>query len=174
MATVEQVVEATTKLEEELRILEAGYQEERQQVVSKLNKLKAWLWENGTHTAESIIEEYVAIRNKRGVLKEKYDDQDEILKAELDKREVWLLAQLDSIGAKSMRGEAGTAYISQKVKASCSDWPTYWNYIRETGRFDLLEKRVSQKPISDMLEEGVTLPPGINTFVERTVTVRKS
>lgn len=172
--TVEQVCQALETLDAKIDEASSAYNSEMESLSAKKQKLKAWLWANAEHTADSITEEYVKLRDDRAILKKDYDTKDDVLKSDMEARENWLLAKLNEVGADSFRTEHGTAYIQTKTRSSCSDWTLLWDYIAENKRFDLLEKRVSQAPISKMIEAGETLPPAINIFSERVVTVRRS
>jgi len=171
---VEKVSEALNTAYAKLDEAKSAYMDEASTLTASIDKLSKWLWANAPHTADSVIEEYVAVRDARAEIKKEYDDADARLKLELERRETWLLSAIDSVGVEALRGEHGTAFIQVKRRSSCGDWPTFWQYLADNKRFDLLEKRVSQAPIAKMIEEGEDLPPGINIHSERTVTVRRS
>lgn len=172
--TVEQIEAALAKLREQYDEATSVYTTESARLLGNMAKLEAWLWKNKEHTADGVIGEYVQLRDERSALKAQYEERDRELKQKMEAREGFLLQVLNDIGADSIKGGAGTAYITTQTRSSCSDWPLFWGYIKEHDRFDLLEKRVSQKPIKDMLENGEDLPPAINTFTERVVTIRRS
>lgn len=172
--SVEQICQALETLDAKIHEATSAFNDEYATLAAKRQKLKAWLWANSEHTADSITEEYVLLRDERAVLKKEYDDKDDILKESMDKREAWLLNKLNEVGADSFKTEHGTAYIQNKTRSSCSDWTLFWDYIARNNRFDLLEKRVAQSPITKMIEGGEELPPAINIFTERVVTVRRA
>lgn len=172
--SVEQMAQALENLDAKINEATAAFNDELEKLNEKKAKIKAWLWDNAEHTADSITEEYVMMRDERARIKKEYEERDAPLVADMDIREAWLLTKLKEIGAESLRTAHGTAYIQVKTRASCSDWPLFWKYIAENNRFDMLEKRVSQKPISDMLDNNEELPPAINTFSERVVTIRRA
>lgn len=154
--------------------LKAFFTEQAAPFIKVRDKIQDWLWVNGEHTADSLVEEYVALRDRRAAIKAEYDAEDKKLKDRMELHEAKLLEMLQETGAESFRTAHGTAYTQLKVKSSCSDWTVFWAYIRDTGRFDLLEKRVGQTAIKTMVDAGEELPPGINTFTEREVTVRRA
>lgn len=170
----EQVSEAFGRYTAQLEELESSYNEQRQALMKKLAPIEQWLWKHSTHTADSIVEEYIAMRDRRAVIKASYETEDEDIKAKMEQRDAWLLQAMQTIGAESFRTAHGTAYKQLKTRSNCADWPAYWAWIAATGRWDGLEKRVGQKMISDMIEAGQELPPGINTHTEHTVTIRKA
>lgn len=172
--SIEQVSEAFGKYSAQLEELESSYNEGKEALTKKLAAIKQWLWVHGEHTADSVVEEYIQMRDRRATIKALYDSEDEAIKKEMEARETWLLVALQQFGGESIRTSHGTAYKQLKVRSSCADWPAYWAWMAQTGRFDGVEKRVGQKMISDMLEAGQELPPGINTHTEQTVTIRKA
>lgn len=172
--TQEQIASALQTVEDQLAEATSSYQTERERLQKQAAKLKTWLWDNGEHTADGIIGQFVQLRDARSAIKADYEAQDRILKLEMECREAWLLDTLNTIGASSLKGSAGTAYVTEQTRSNCGDWPLFWQYIKDNNRFDLLEKRVSQKPIRDMIEAGDDLPPAISTFTERVVTIRRS
>ncbi len=122
---------------------------------------------------DTVIAGYVKLRNKRAALKKKYDEIDGGLKEQLVKLEVYLMETMTVTNATQLGSPHGTAYREISMKASCGDWPNFWQFLGETGRFDMMEKRVSAKAIQIYHEETGDLPPGINVQQEMKVIVRK-
>lgn len=172
--THEQISEGRQNAIEKLDEARSCFEAERDRLTNTIHKLDQWLWTNTEHKADDVVEEYVALRDQRAVIKKAYDTEDAYFKEQLETREVWLLGKMHEVGMEAMRTPHGTAYIQVKTRANCADWPLFWNYIATEGRFDLLEKRVAQGPISKMIADGEDLPPAISTFTEQTVTVRRS
>lgn len=127
-----------------------------------------------TVKTETIIQAYVDLRDKRSALKKKFEAMDEELVSKMDKLEGALLKRLNEAGAESLKTEAGTAYIQLKKKASCADWPSFWQWIVDNGRPDMLEKRVSASTVKEYEEENKELPPFLNVITEREVVVRRA
>lgn len=75
------------------------------------------------------------------------------------------LSKSDDTGAA---GKRYRAQIVQKEVPTLKDWDAFTSYVAKSGRWDLLHKRVSNKPVSDMWEEGEEVP-GVEKF--RTVDV---
>ncbi len=170
----EQIQDALNRLRDSMDEATSAYESEMAALRAKAQKLEDWLWEHGEHNANTVTEEYVAMRDLRAANKKAYDTEDARIKEQMRKREIWLMEAMSAIDAEALRTEHGTAYIQTKNRFNCGDWPGYWQFIKENDRFDLLEKRPAQGPLGKMLEEGEDLPPGINTYSERTVTVRRS
>lgn len=124
-------------------------------------------------TADQVTAAYVKLRDERSAIKQEYDAKDAAIKEKMAKLEVWLMTKLRDLGADSLKTSNGTAYISTRDRATCSDWGSLWSWMAEHGRVDMLEKRVSTKPVVEYLEETGELPPGVNIDREQTIIVRR-
>lgn len=123
---------------------------------------------------DNVIAAYLKLRDQRSQLKKEYDTNDAVLKDKMEKLEVWLMQQMQVANATQMGSVYGTAYQQTVMKGNCSDWPSFWSFLQETGRFDMMEKRVAVKTIQSYYEETGQLPPGINVNPELRVVVRKA
>jgi len=121
-----------------------------------------------------VMTAYVKLRDKRAALKKKWEELDEQLKADMERMEAWLLKKLNEAGTDTFKNDAGTAYISETVRAGCADWTLFWKWAADNQRVDMLEKRVASKAIQEYMEEHGTLPPGITITQYRDVIVRRA
>ena len=124
--------------------------------------------------ADTVIQAYVKLRDARSELKQQFDNKDSELKAKMERLEVYLLETMQKAGATQLGSAHGTAYQQTSMHASCSDWPSFWAFQQESGRFDLTEKRVATKAIQTYYEENGELPPGVNIAQEIKVVIRRS
>jgi hypothetical protein len=72
-------------------------------------------------------------------------------------------------------GAAGRLYrvqIKDKETPKVTNWNEFWEFIAVNKRFDLLQKRTSDKAIMDMVEAD-QMPPGIETVLIPDVSVTK-
>lgn len=172
--TAERVSEALEKAQDKLAESTSAYLDEKRKLEEQIGKLKTWLWNNTQQTADVVVGDYVKLRDERSALKKLYEEDDNILKDEMALRENWLLRAIQSIGGESVRTAHGTAFIQTKTRSNCSDWPSFWKWIATHERFDMLEKRVAQRAMSELVENGQELPPGINLHQEQEVQIRRS
>lgn len=155
--------------------LQHSFLAQKEDLQGKIAKLDAYIWDNSAHSADGVIREFVALRDARALLKEDYEKDDARLKAEMEKRDAWILSKLKEDRVESIRTEYGTAYTQTKTKFSVSDWPSYWRFVADNQRFDLLEKRPAQAALAKLLEENEAgMPPGLNRFTEQSVTIRRA
>ena len=72
-------------------------------------------------------------------------------------------------------GAAGKKYRAQIVTKdvpTLKNWDELTLYITHTGRFDLLYKRIAEKPVKDMWEAGESVP-GVEKFKVVDVSITK-
>ena len=79
------------------------------------------------------------------------------------------LSKSDDTGAA---GKRYRAQIVRKVVPSVTDWTKLWDYVKKTGRFDLLQKRVSDTAVKDSWETGNEIP-GVDRFHAVEVSITK-
>lgn len=65
------------------------------------------------------------------------------------------LSKSDDTGAAGLRYRA---QIVMKDVPRALDWPLVHDFIQKTGRFDLLQKRLGEKAVMDMVEQGEQIP----------------
>jgi len=124
---------------------------------------------------ETVMLAVIKLRDKRSALKKKWEELDEALKLDMERMEAWLLKKLNESGTTTFKNSAGTAYITETVRAGCADWTLFWEWAATNKRVDMLEKRVASKAIQDYMEEhNNQLPPGITITSYRDVTVRRA
>ncbi len=120
---------------------------------------------------------YVTIREQRAKLKREYEDADLIKVAEMEKIEAALLGYMERIGVEQLkpRKDGPVVYITTESRATCGDFAALYEHIKETGSFDLLERRVAQKAAAEYAEQHDGAgPPGIIFHRKRKISIRKS
>ena len=94
---------------------------------------------------------------------------------ELSAIEQVMLNACNEIQAESIKTGSGTIIKSLKEKYVCGDWGNFKEFVLENQAIELLEQRIHQSNFREFVnnrrEEG--LPPGINTFREVTITVKR-
>lgn len=82
---------------------------------------------------------------------------------------------IDNIAKSDDGGAVGKKYVAKivtKVVPKAEDWETIRAYIQETGRFDLMNKSLSAKAVSEMWEAGEEVP-GVGRFNAIDVSITK-
>lgn len=65
------------------------------------------------------------------------------------------LSKSDDTGASGLRYRA---QVRSEAKPQLADWSQFTAYVKQTGRFDLMQKRLGEKAIADMWEGGEAVP----------------
>lgn len=123
---------------------------------------------------EELIGQYIALRDKRAALKKVFTEKDDALKAAMSAAEAVALEKMNSVGADSIRTSAGTVFKETKRSVTTADVETFFNYVRETESWDMIEKRPARATVLEWADEHGTLPPGLNLFSELTIKIRRS
>lgn len=122
---------------------------------------------------ETIIEKYVALRDKKSELTAEYKQSVEKLDAGMDRCEAFLMATMQRIGVDSFKTKFGTAYKTTKTSAQVADWDSVLGFIREGGYWSMLTKNVSKDFVKAYQAEHNDLPPGINWRVETAINIKR-
>jgi hypothetical protein len=124
---------------------------------------------------DRLVAAYIKMRDKRSELLRAYEEEDEAIKTQMDMVESKLLDLCKTIGADSLKTQHGTIIRSVKTRYWTSDWESMHKFILEHKMPDLLEKRVSQSTMKQLLEENPDLmPKGMNIDSRYSVTIRRS
>jgi hypothetical protein len=115
------------------------------------------------------------MRDKRAALLREYEEQDEAVKGQMEVVETKLLDLCKTIGADSLKTQHGTIIRSVKTRYWTSDWSSMHKFIMENNMPELLEKRISQTTMKQLLDENPDLmPPGMNVDSRYAVTIRRN
>lgn len=126
-------------------------------------------------SADKLVAVYVKMRDKRAALLREYEEQDEGIKAQMEVVEGKLLDLCKSVGADSLKTQHGTVIRSVKTRYWTSDWNSMHKFVMEHNMPELLEKRISQTTMKQLLEENPDMmPPGVNIDSRYAVTIRRS
>ena len=124
--------------------------------------------------ADKLVKAYIKIRDKRKQLAEDYEKQDKELEESLDLIESELLNICKETGADSLRTEFGTVSRRVAKRYWTNDWHSFYEFLKEHGALELLEKRIAQTNMATFLEENPdVLPPGLNLESRYAVSVRR-
>lgn len=125
-------------------------------------------------TMETLVEKYVALRDKKAAMSTSYKEQVAVLDKALTSIEVALLSQFDALGVESVRTKAGTAYKTTRASATVADWDAVLDFVMKNDLWNMLERRVSKQAVEQYKDENGDLPPGVNWREELVVNIRRS
>lgn len=99
-------------------------------------------------------DEFARVRALR-LLMEKETEAVKAREGEIREHIITNLSKSDDTGASGLKYRA---QIVVKVKPKLTDWAALTKTIQETGRFDLLQKRLGEKAVEDIWAEGFDVP----------------
>lgn len=123
---------------------------------------------------DRMVRVYRKIRDARAELKAEFDAKDKELKEKLATLEQEFMAQMNEIGSDSIKTPDGVVFRQVSTKATISDSSVFFPWVREHDAFDMLQKRVTIKSVTDYIEDNGEAPPGISVHREHEIRVRKS
>jgi hypothetical protein len=128
-----------------------------------------------TISVDKLVAVYIKMRDKRAELLRGYEEADGAVKAQMEIVESNLLALCKEIGADRLGSKHGTVMRTVKTRYWTSDWESMYKFILENKMPDLLERRLSQTTMKQMLQENPDImPPGVNTDSKYSVTIRRN
>lgn len=74
--------------------------------------------------------------------------------------------------ASGVSGKLARVSVYTKPVPQAKDWSKIYAYIKKTGSFDLLQRRLAEKAISDRFEAGKKIP-GVEIFNAVAVSINK-
>lgn len=131
--------------------------------------------EETTLSADKLAKVYIKMRDKRQELARQFEEQDSELKEKMEIVENKMLDLCKDLGADSIKTAHGTIIRSVKTRYWTADWESMHNFIKDTGAYDLLERRIHQSNMKQWLQENPDqLPMGLNSESRYSTTVRRS
>lgn len=95
---------------------------------------------------------------------------------ELKKREALLkdhlINELPKSQAGGIAGKVARVTITTKLIPQVKDWDSFRAYIKKTGSWDLIQKRVSDTAVKERWEAGKEIP-GVEAFQTTGVSINK-
>lgn len=121
-----------------------------------------------------VIDHMVAIRDRMNARSKEFDQKQKKDKELWEKGERWLMQKMEQEGTTNVATDRHTVFTSDSLKASSGDWGEVSEYIKRTGDVDLLEHRISSKAVKQYMEENNgEVPPGVKTFTQRKINIRR-
>lgn len=123
-----------------------------------------------TKAIGELIDSMSDIRERRRELAK----EDTALKVEYDALEESLIQALTLQGTKSGASDIASATIKETSVANVQDWDVFHAWLRRTNRLYMLERRPAQAAFREFIESsrGHKPPPGVQTFVKTTISLR--
>ena len=108
------------------------------------------------------VKTFVKMRNELRDWMAKQKEEEARRKQELEEVEVWLLQKAGELGVDSFKTPYGTAYKNLREHYRIKDWGSFVEYVKETGNFQLFEKRVAKLAAKEIHRTEGEIPDGLD------------
>jgi len=125
-------------------------------------------------TVDKRVEQYIKVRD---AIKAANDAHENAMKPLVELQNMltgWMQNFMEQAGADNIKTAHGTCYSSTRYTASLADPEAFMKHIKETGSFDLLDRKANVTAVKDYVQEHGKLPPGVNLSAIKTVGVRRA
>ena len=120
-------------------------------------------------TIGELIDAMYRVRQKRLEVQKKVDD----LKAKQNQIEDMLMNALTKQNTRKGEGSLASASISTAINPVVNDWDKLNRFILRHKELALFQKRLSAPRYRELLEEHPRGIPGLDSFVQKTINLRK-
>jgi hypothetical protein len=123
---------------------------------------------------EKIVAAYIKMRDTKDALYKEYSAKANEIEEQMTLLKHKLIEISKETGATSFSTPHGVAYRTIKNRYWTNDWGSFYDFMREQGTMELLEKRIHQTNMKEFLEQNPEVhPPGLNIDSEYEITVRR-
>lgn len=117
---------------------------------------------------DEMVAKYIELRDRKALLKAKYDADVEKIDEMLAACERFFLATMNEQKLEALPTAAGVPYKQKQTSAGIADWNLTLPWIIKNEMWHMLERRVSKSAVEEYRAANDDLPPGVN-WAERTV-----
>lgn len=118
--------------------------------------------------------EYIKVRDKIREITERHKEELAPFVELQNMLTAWLTNNLDKVGAQSVKTAQGTVYQNTRYSAALTDPKAFMDYVIETSKWDLLDRKANSTAVRDFIEQNKSEPPGVRLSALRTVGVRRA
>ena len=123
---------------------------------------------------DKLVAQFVAIRDRIKAIEAAHEvELGPFIQAKKDLG-TEILAFLDGTGQESARTAYGTASVTVRHTASCSDPDAFVDFVRQNDLYELMDRKANAPACRDYAKEHGTLPPGVRINSIRIVGVTTS
>jgi hypothetical protein len=108
------------------------------------------------------------LRNKRLEMQKAVD----LVAKEESALKTHIIDNLPKSQASGVAGKLARVSITSKEIPQVKDWTVFYEYVRKTKQFDLMQRRLSDGAVKDRLDEGINIP-GVELFNAVSVSINK-
>ena len=124
---------------------------------------------------DEAIEAYVNTRDELRAKQQAFKLEEDAMKANMEQISMWLRDKADELGVDSFKTQFGTAYRSVKTsyRVATGGWDNFIGWVKETGNFQCLEKRVAKLATMEIHDDSGEIPPGLDYVADVEFDVRR-
>jgi hypothetical protein len=115
-----------------------------------------------------LVRKYLAIREKKRELEREIRSLNEVT----DKLEAVFARHLEAMGAEAVRAGGATVYASTYTSVTSADRLAFEEYVKQTGRWELVDFRPLKTAVEEFVENTGEVPPGVNVSKYKRINVR--
>lgn len=127
-------------------------------------------------TTDQIIEQYIALRDRKEALAAKLKADSEPIIEAMEAIEAFMLDLMNKSGENTKATSAGTAFIktSEFVGIASGQWDEFWKFVEnEPNGASFVKKDANKTAVMEYIKEHGVPPPGINYSAKREVQFRR-
>ena len=84
----------------------------------------------------------------------------------------YIINTLPKSEASGVAGKLARVTVITKIVPQVADWDQFYKYVKKTGQFDLMQKRLADAAIKERWDAGKEVP-GIGHFNAVTISINK-
>lgn len=108
------------------------------------------------------------LRNKRLEMQKTVD----VVAAEETALKNYIIENLPKSEASGVAGKLARVTVVTKQVPQVKDWDAFYKYVKKTGQFDLMQRRLTDAAIKERWEAGKEIP-GVEHFNAVSVSINK-
>lgn len=109
-----------------------------------------------------------SMRAERHVLQRQVDD----MKKNEQELKDYIIANLPKSKASGVSGKTANAQVKKTAVPTVADWDKLQKYIKKTGAFDLIQRRLNTKAVEERWNDKKAVP-GVESFTKVDVSCTK-
>ncbi len=119
------------------------------------------------------IGQYIEVRDALKRVEEKYDLERKPLQELQETLAGIIRTFMDANNLENLKTSSGTAYTSVRYTASLADPEAFMEFVRRSGKFELMDRKANATAVRDFVKENNGLPAGCNLNAVQTLGVRR-
>jgi hypothetical protein len=125
-------------------------------------------------TVSELVRNYRDERDNLALKRKEYKEAEATAKRKMAEIAMQLRELSDQLGVNSFATDHGTAYRVENESFRVGNWDEVLDFIKATGNYQMLEKRIAKLATKEIFDDTKVLPPGVEYEKEVDFVVRKN